>query len=101
MGLPDVVIKSNASNFNTIQPKTRNTGHARAASMMDNYAPLNMGNTGSQSNLLMTPGLKHKMSQGSLDSQGSLAKLNRNDSRSPEKFVNSQNINFGYMDMNS
>ena len=103
MGLPDIAINGNASNFNTIQPKSRNPGHARAASMLENYSSKNMGNhQGMQNNLMMTPGLKHKLSQGSLDSnQGSLVKLHRNESRSPEKFGGSQAINFGYMDMNT
>lgn len=63
MGLPDIAINGNASNFNTIQPKSRNPGHARAASMLENYSSKNMGNhQGMQNNLMMTPGLKHKLS---------------------------------------
>ena len=101
MGLPDVNIKTNSTNFNTIQPKSRNHGHARAASMLDNYPSQNMGNHQGMQNNLMTPGLNRKLSQGSIESQGSLAQLHRNDSRAPEKFGGSQNINFGYMDMNT
>lgn len=90
MGLPDINIKTNSTNFNTIQPKSRNHGHARAASMLDNYPSQNMGNHQGMQNNLMTPGLNRKLSQGSIESQGSLAQLHRNDSRSPEKFGGSQ-----------
>ena len=50
---------------------------------------------------MLTPGLKHKLSQGSLQNAGSLRSLNRDQSQSPSKFGGTQvnNINFGYMDM--
>ena len=62
MGLPDVSLKPNIGNFNTINASSRNA-HARASSMIDNYQTLNMGNhQGMQNNLMSTPGLKHKLS---------------------------------------